>query len=140
LSDHPSMSLEIMDGLCNRLRHTSHNLSEDFEYMRLVQQIIEAAQALEGDSYSPQILDEVTQREDALGHLARVFRRMANEVQSREERLQLEVQTLRIEVDRVKQSQQVAEITETEYFRELREKANVLRRRSQIPGDQKMKT
>ena len=133
LRNHPSMSLEIMDGLCNRLRQTSRNLSEDFEYMRQVQQIIEAAQALEAETYSPKILDEVTQREDALGHLARVFRRMANEVQSREERLQLEVQTLRIEVDRVKQSQQVAEITDTEYFRNLRAKANVLRRRSNRP-------
>lgn len=137
LHNHPSISLEIMDGLCTRLRHTSQNLSEDFEYMRQVQQIIDAAQALEVENYSAEILDEVTQRHDALGHLARVFRRMANEVQSRQERLQLEVQTLRIEVDRVKQSQQVAEITETEYFRELRDKATVLRRRSQLPGDQR---
>ncbi len=105
--------------------------------MRLVQQIIKAAQALEADSYSPQLLDEVAQRDDALGHLARVFRRMANEVRSREERLQLEVQTLQIEVDRVKQSQQVAEITESAYFKELRDKANVLRRRSQLPVDPK---
>ena len=132
LQNHPAMAMEIMDGLCHRLRHTSRNLSEDFEYIRQVQQIIDAAQALEDDNYAPELLGEVTQREDALGDLARVFHRMANEVQSRAERLQLEVQTLRIEVDRVKQSQQVAEITETEYFKELRAKATVLRRRSQV--------
>ena len=134
LETHSSISFEIIDGLCVRLRDTSHNLSEDFEYMRQVQQIIDAAQALEAGDYASESLDEVAKRSDALGQLARVFREMADKVQAREKRLQLEVQTLRIEVDRVKQAQQVAEITDTDYFRNLQEKANVLRRRTRLAG------
>ena len=134
LETQSSMSFAIMDALCVRLRDTSRNMSEDFEYMRQVQQIIDAAQSLEAGNYDASLLGEVTEREDALGQLARVFGRMAGEVKAREERLQLEVQTLQIQVDRAKQEQQVAEITDTDYFRNLQAKAGILRRRSELTG------
>jgi hypothetical protein len=54
---------------------------------------------------------------------------MVREVYSREQRLKQQVAELRIEIDEVKKAQQVAEITETEYFKELRRKANDLRNR-----------
>ena len=40
---------------------------------------------------------------------------------------EIEIQVLRIEIDEVKKSRQVSEITETEYFQELRKKAKELR-------------
>jgi DNA repair ATPase RecN len=69
----------------------------------------------------------VTQRTDALGQLARVFQRMIREVYAREQRLQQQVQELRIEVDKARQTQQVKKITGTNYFQQLRSKANNLR-------------
>ncbi|HEX9926221.1 MAG TPA: histidine kinase, partial [Anaerolineae bacterium] len=59
--------------------------------------------------------------------LARVFQRMANEVHTREQRLKQQVHQLRIKIDSKKQEQQVAEITETDFFQALEAKASQLR-------------
>ena len=61
------------------------------------------------------------------GQLARVFQRMIREVYAREQRLQQQVQELRIEVDKARQAQQVHKITGTDYFKQLRGKASDLR-------------
>jgi pimeloyl-ACP methyl ester carboxylesterase/CheY-like chemotaxis protein len=45
----------------------------------------------------------------------------------REQRLRQQIEELRIEIDEVKKSRQVAEITETDYFQQLQEKARELR-------------
>ena len=52
---------------------------------------------------------------------------MAEEVRAREERLRREVQELRIEIDHARQAQRVAEITDTDFFRDLRSRASELR-------------
>jgi hypothetical protein len=53
----------------------------------------------------------------------------AIQVRKRESVLKQQIYELQIEIDEVKKSQQVAEITETEYFRELTQKARRLRGR-----------
>src|SRR5437867_1338305 len=92
-----------------------------------------AAAALETHTFDPESLAEVTRRPDELGHLARVFHRMALEVYAREQRLRQEVQQLRIEIDEAKKVRQVAEITETDYFQDLRQRAQGLRARVTRP-------
>ena len=57
-------------------------------------------------------------------------RALLAQVEQRERRLKQEVQDLRIEIDQVKQTRQVAEITETEYFQELEQRARDLRSRT----------
>jgi hypothetical protein len=57
---------------------------------------------------------------------------MAREVSAREQRLKQELQHLRIEIDETRTARQVAEITETDYFRDLRRKANRLRSRADV--------
>jgi hypothetical protein len=44
--------------------------------------------------------------------------------------LKRQVEELRIEIDLAKQARQVREITETEYFQQLRERARALRAQS----------
>ncbi len=51
----------------------------------------------------------------------------ALEAYQREQRLRRQIEELRIEIDEVKKSRQVAEITETDYFQQLQEKARNLR-------------
>jgi two-component system, cell cycle response regulator len=106
---------------------------QEVEYLRQVTQLTNAAGIIETEAFDPEGLDleSVATREDALGQLARVFQRMAQEVYSREQRLKREVQELRIEIDRVKQAQQVNQITETDYFQHLRNRAQELRNRQQ---------
>ena len=73
-------------------------------------------------------LSTVASRGDALGRLARTFQVMAVEVRAREERLHQTVRELRIEVDAARRERRVAEITGSDYFRDLRRRAEDLRR------------
>ncbi|MGB8647522.1 MAG: response regulator [Anaerolineae bacterium] len=99
----------------------------ELEYLEQVGHVIRAAGEVETGSFFPDTLDDVAGRADALGQLARVFQRMATEVRAREDRLKQEVRELRIEIDQVRQAQQVSEITESEYFKTLRSQAQHLR-------------
>jgi DNA repair ATPase RecN len=92
-----------------------------------VEAITTAAAAVENSSFDPASLAQAASRDDALGRLARVFQRMATEVYSREQRLKEEVQQLRIEIDQVKMAEQVAQITDSDFFQELQRKASRLR-------------
>jgi len=78
-------------------------------------------------------LAKVSTRRDELGQTAGVFRQMANEVYNREQRLKLQVEELRIEVDEARKARQVAEVTDSAYFRELQKRAKDLRNRSATP-------
>ena len=102
---------------------------QELEYLRQVTCLTDAAAAVEAGAFDPDRLAYVAQRADELGQLARVFQSIAREVYAREQRLRQQLQELRIEIDEEKKAQQVAEITETDYFRELSEKAQRLRER-----------
>ncbi len=92
-----------------------------------VDRLTTAAARVEAKTFEPEELADVAARADELGQLARVFQRMAREVQAREQRLKQEVQELRVEIDQARRAREVAEITETEYFEQLRNKAEEIR-------------
>jgi phosphoserine phosphatase RsbU/P len=94
-----------------------------------VRELTTAATAVEGGAYAPGSLDSVAARRDEIGRLAQVFDRMAREVQAREERMQRTIKHLSVRVDEAKRRKQVAEITETDYFRDLQRRGSELRRR-----------
>jgi two-component system, cell cycle response regulator len=99
----------------------------ELDYIERVGHVVDAARAVENGTFAPQGLDDVAVRDDALGQLARVFRRMAREVTAREQALKQEVHQLRIEIDQKRAATRVAEITETDYFRDLQRKADEMR-------------
>ena len=101
----------------------------ELEYLEQVNRVIEAAAAVEEGTFECDSLDPVAGREDALGKLARVFQNMARQVYAREQSLRRQLHELQIEIDEAKKARQVAEITETEYFRDLCAKAQRLRQR-----------
>jgi two-component system cell cycle response regulator len=101
----------------------------ELEFLEQVHHVIKAAAAVESGTFDCDSLDPVAGRGDALGQLARVFQNMARQVDAREQRLRQQVQDLRVEIDEVRKARQVAEITETEYFRDLCAKAQRLRER-----------
>jgi DNA-binding response OmpR family regulator len=96
-------------------------------YLKDVSQVTSAAAAVEAGGLGAEMLVDVVKRPDALGQLARVFERMAREVAAREAQLKQQIQVLRIEIDQGNKARQVSEITDTEYFQELRKKAKALR-------------
>lgn len=100
----------------------------EIEYLEQVSKVTGAAAALEAGEVDLGPVSEVALRTDALGLLARRFESMAREVRAREDRLREEVRELRIEIDHTRQARQVAEITETDFFRDLRVRAGDLRK------------
>ena len=58
---------------------------------------------------------------------ALLYEKTLREAKEREERLQRQIQELRIELDEARQDKQVAEITESDYFQQLRGEADSLR-------------
>jgi len=88
-----------------------------------------AAETLERGEYCKGLLASETLRRDDLGHLARIFDRMAHEVTARETRLKEQVMELHIEIDEAKRARQVSAITDTDYFHQLQKKAAQLRAR-----------
>jgi len=107
----------------------------ELEYLEQVNYVIAAASAVEAATFQTDSLEQVAAREDALGVLARVFQRMASEIQAREERLRQQVRELRIEIDESRQASKVAEITDSHYFQQLRTQAADLRRIIDAPTD-----
>ena len=99
------------------------------EYLEQVGHVVDAAGAVEDGTFDAAMLENVAVRDDALGNLARIFQHMACEVAARERALQEQLRELRIEIDEAKTQRQVAEITETDYFRDLQRKAEALRAR-----------
>lgn len=73
-------------------------------------------------------LASLVKRTDEIGLLGRVFQRMVQEVLEREFNLRHQIQTLYIEVDQAKRANQVANITETEHFQQLRQEAKDIRK------------
>lgn len=67
---------------------------------------------------------------DEVSTLAQVFDLMVDKVHAREEHLKRQVQELRIEIDQAKKERHVAEIVESDYFRELRASAREMRKRA----------
>jgi hypothetical protein len=123
--------------LSRYLRVCLRDMAQDFAYIQQMQKLIEAAADLETGNYQKECLEEVAVRPDALGQLARVFRRMAEEIVAREQRLKQQVRELRIEIDAVKREKQVEQIAETDYFRELEKKVDVLRSSIHSADEQK---
>jgi len=108
----------------------------DLAYLRGVARVTAAALAVESGQFNAESLDEVAQRPDALGNLARLFRRMAIEVAARQRRLEDQVQQLTIAIDERKKAAQVHEITESDYFRDLQAQArHFAARRAARGGD-----
>ena len=80
-------------------------------------------------TFSAEAIAPVVGRRDELGELARRFAWMAERVIAREAGLRRQVQELTIEIDRTRADRHVAEITETDYFRDLQAQARRLRAR-----------
>jgi len=88
-----------------------------------------AADKLTEEDLDAESLRKVIKRSDELGQLAKVFQTMTCEVYIREQQLKQTVQELRIQIDEVKKDKQVAEITESDYFKDLKKRASDLRNR-----------
>jgi methyl-accepting chemotaxis protein len=112
------------NAMTSKLRETLQSL---LDYLEQVKVVMSAAAAVEEDKFEPSSLDGLAKRDDALGQLARVFQKMALEVRLREEKLKQQVKELKIVLDESRQKKKVAEITDSQYFKDLQSEADALR-------------
>ncbi|MEM6835566.1 MAG: HAMP domain-containing protein [Cyanobacteria bacterium P01_C01_bin.120] len=101
---------------------------------RPIMNISDAAEAIESGTFVGVDLDQTIGRRDELGKLARMFEKMAKEVYSREQSLKRQLQALKIEIDESRKSREVREIVETDFFKDLKVKAQNLRDRRNQSG------
>jgi len=98
---------------------------------RPIRKLTASAERLAEGDYAPDTTNyqSVTWVRDEIVRLADVFAMMAAKVYQREQTLRKQVEALRIEIDEVKKQKQVSEIADTDFFRELRDKASGMRKR-----------
>jgi CRP-like cAMP-binding protein len=97
--------------------------------VRPVAYFMAAARALHDGHFNPGILSGLSDRDDELGNFARAFIQMADAIHSRESVLRREIHKLTIQIDEAKRARQVAEITESDHFRDLQSRVRELRGR-----------
>jgi CHASE3 domain sensor protein len=112
------------NAMTSKLRETLQSL---LDYLEQVKVVMGAAAAVEENRFEISSLDQLAKRDDALGQLARVFQKMAREVRLREEKLKQQVTELKIALDETRQKKKVAEITDSQYFKDLQSEADALR-------------
>ena len=117
LSKHAEMSLAVMAGLNDRIRYTTEFLAEVSVW---VHRIAEGA-------YATATPTAASYKDPTLSNLAAEFAQMAAQVQEREDVLKKEVAQLRIEIDEAKRKQEVKSITNSDYYRQLKEKMKAIR-------------
>ncbi|MCC5653986.1 Nif11-like leader peptide family RiPP precursor [Nostoc sp. XA013] len=96
-----------------------------------IRALTKAAQSLvEQDDFDTHQLAKVSDANDDIGQLVRVFLQMAEEVKAREQKLKQQVMELNVEIDEAKKLRQVADITQTDYFQQLQQKAQKIKART----------
>jgi MinD-like ATPase involved in chromosome partitioning or flagellar assembly/DNA-binding response OmpR family regulator len=95
---------------------------QEILYLQQVERLTTAAAAVELKTFAPGSLSDLAQQPDKLGQLARVFQRMAQEVASREQRLEQQIHLLQVAIDDRQKKQLVAEIATTDHFRQLQKR------------------
>ncbi|HSR20097.1 MAG TPA: cache domain-containing protein [Anaerolineales bacterium] len=84
--------------------HNAQLFSEALENLRQVEILTNAAGAIQQSAYEPEMVRSVAERPDALGELARVFRNMADEVRTREQRLKRQLAQLQLDIEEKQQA------------------------------------
>ncbi len=91
--------------------------------------LTDAARLMEEGELDVDLLEGLLTRriEDEVTDLARVFKQMAQAVKMRETKLREQVAALKIEIDDSKKAEEVAQITDSDSFRELQDKISKMR-------------
>lgn len=107
-----------------------------------VLRLTRAALQIEGGNWEEAGIDQLARARggDEVARLTRVFASMAKEVHAREAQLRQQVHELQIVIDEAKRERAVAEITESEFFQDLSERARSMRekrrRSAEASGEQ----
>ena len=100
---------------------------QEILYLQQVERLTTAAAEVETKNFNPNSLNDLVQHPNELGQLARVFQRMAKEVNFREQHLEQQVHLLQVSIDKNQKKRLVAEIAATDHFRQLQKRTKGIR-------------
>lgn len=131
LNKHPVLAVSFLQEMSDRVRFANTYIEESIAWCRhiadgdysFVQGQIEQSQAT--------IVDASFSNQARASAFLRVFFKMAETIQKREEALRRKVEELIIEIDETKRQQRVQEVTDTQFFEELQATAKRMRRERQ---------
>ncbi len=112
----PQANAALMKALTDRIRYTTNFIGEMRGWVQRM-----------GEGKYQDVQPAGAYADTSLAALAADFVRMAAQVHEREETLQREVAQLRIQIDENKRRQEVAQITQSDYYRSLKDKLKALR-------------
>jgi hypothetical protein len=130
LANHPTFALELLRDISNKLRFAATYIQKVTEWSQYIaegnyQFALEEIEKAQSDVGEEDLSDE----DRARSFLAAIFK-MIEGVRKREEDLQQQVHQLRIRIDENRRATDVAEITESEYFQSLQQRAKELRKKT----------
>jgi CRP-like cAMP-binding protein len=139
LNEHPVLAVSFLQEMSDRIRFANAYIEESIAWCRhiadgdysFVQNQIEQSQAT--------IVDASFSHQARASAFLRVFFKMAETIQKREEDLRRKVQELIIEIDEAKRQQRVQEVTDTQFFEELQATAKRMRRERQAKIKKRLK-
>ncbi|AFZ45365.1 histidine kinase HAMP region domain protein [Halothece sp. PCC 7418] len=105
------------------------NLSLQRYVIRPIKKVARAAESISHKDFDLSLLRPVQSRLDELGHLAKVFQNMADQVYTREQQLEQKVTELKVKIDHNRKEKEVKEIVNTDFFKDLENRAQSLRKR-----------
>ena len=114
--EQPQANAAVMSALTDRIRYTTNFIGEMRGWVQRMG---------EGKYHDVQAGGDY--QDNSLAALAADFVRMTAQVREREETLQREGAQLRIQIDENKRRQEVAQITQSDYYRSLKDKLKALR-------------
>lgn len=125
----PEISLIFMSSLADKIRYTTQFLNAVRKWVGRIQ---------EGDYGDERFINDITdwsehltddmERDETIKLMATEFARMAATVQKREKALKGEIFRLQIAIDQSRRDEEVAKITKTSMFQDLKEMRQDLRR------------
>jgi CRP-like cAMP-binding protein len=124
-----SFALDIIRDLSAKLRFAGTYIQRAMEWSQYIAR--GDYNAAMGEIQETQSAIDDPSDEARAGAFLRTFFQMISDVKEREETLRREVQQLRIEIDEAKRHAEVADITSSDYFRELREKVQTIRKQNE---------
>lgn len=116
LASQPEVATSVMSGLSGRIRYTTDFIGEIRQWVQRL---------AEGNYEAIKAPGEV--KDTSLSALAAEFVRMAGQVREREEKLKQEVAELRIQIDEKQRREKASEITQSEYFKDLKAQLRAMR-------------
>jgi CRP-like cAMP-binding protein len=131
-------SLSVMEGLNDRIRYTTNFLSEvghwvgritkgEYNDQAFNKEVENWAQTVSTGEADKATAPGTKIKDDTMSVLAAEFAKMAAEVRQREETLRKEIAVLKVQIDDTRRKQEVQQITGSESFQSLKERAQQLR-------------